>query len=98
MKTNNLLNKLNKLSKLNKLRKIKIGGLVYNIEYTELEESLGRTEYSKQLIQIDNRQTKEQQEVTLIHEIIHCLNNQRSELETESLAQSLYQIIKDNNF
>ena len=83
--------------KLLNLKQIKIGGLVYKIEYKDLEESLGRTEYTKQLIQIDNKQTKEQQEATLIHEILHCVNNQRSELETEALSQSLYQIIKDNN-
>lgn len=82
--------------KLLNLKQIKIGGLVYKIEYKDLEESLGRTEYAKQIIQIYNKQTKEQQEATLIHEILHCVNNQRSEPEVEALAQSLYQIIKDN--
>lgn len=86
------------LNKLNGLKQIKIGGLIYKIEYKDLEESLGRTEYAKQIIQIDDKQTKDQQEVTLIHEILHAQNNQRSELETEALAQSIYQIIKDNNF
>lgn len=82
--------------KLLNLKEIKIGGLIYKIEYKDLEESLGRTEYAKQIIQIDNKQTKEQQEATLVHEILHCSNNQRSELETEALAQSIYQILKDN--
>lgn len=82
--------------KLLNLKQIKIGGLIYKIEYKDLEEYLGRTEYAKQIIQINNKQTKEQQEATLVHEILHCVNNQRSELETEALAQSLYQIIKDN--
>lgn len=82
--------------KLLNLKQIKIGGLIYKIEYKDLEECLGRTEYAKQIIQIDNKQTKEQQEATLVHEILHCVNNQRSELETEALAQSIYQILKDN--
>lgn len=82
--------------KLLNLKQIKIGGLIYKIEYKDLEESLGRTEYAKQIIQIDNKQTKEQQELTLWHEVLHCSNNQRTEQEVEYLAQSIYQIIKDN--
>ena len=82
--------------KLLNLKEIKIGGLVYKIEYKDLEEEMGKTYYSKQLIEIDNNQTKEQQELTLWHEIWHAKNNQRSEVEVESLAQDVYQIIKDN--
>lgn len=82
--------------KLLNLKEIKIGGLVYKIEYKDLEEEMGKTYYSKQIIEIDNNQTKEQQELTLWHEIWHAKNNQRSEIEVESLAQDVYQIIKDN--
>lgn len=82
--------------KLLNLKEIKIGGIVYRVEYKELEEEMGKTTYGKQLIEIDSRQTKEQQEATLWHEIWHCQNNQRTEVEVEGLAQAIYQIIKDN--
>lgn len=76
--------------------KLKIGGITYNIVIKDLDEDMGRTMFTNSTIFLDTKLSKDQMIVTLIHEIIHCQNNQLSEMEVEFLAQSTYQIIKDN--
>lgn len=78
--------------------KLKIGAITYNIVIKDLDEDMGRTVFTNSTIFLDTKLSKEQMMVTLLHEIIHCQNNQLSEMEVEFLAQSTYQILKDNNF
>lgn len=78
------------------MKSIKVGGITYKIEKRELEGVMGKTDFTKSIIYLDEKLNKEQEQATLIHEILHCVNNQLSEKDVEYLAQSLYQIIKDN--
>ena len=78
------------------MKKIKVGGLTYQIRYDDIED-LGKTDFIKSIITIDSKLNEEQQEAVLVHEVLHCINNQLSEKDVEFLAQAIYQIIKDNN-
>lgn len=78
------------------MKRIKIGGIWYSIKHQELDDDLGKTDYAKSIIYLDPKQTKEQEQATLIHEILHVINNQMSEEHVEFLAQALNQIIVDN--
>lgn len=75
---------------------IKIGGITYKVEIKDLGDDMGKTTFDKSLISIDEKLNQEQREATFYHEVIHCINNQLTEMEVEFLAQSIYQIIKDN--
>jgi hypothetical protein len=77
--------------------KLKIGGIIYSIVYKDLGDDCGHTDFSTSTIEIDEGLNEEQKNVTLVHEILHCLNNQLSENTIEFLAQGLYQVLKDNN-
>jgi len=75
---------------------IKIGGVIYKIVFQELDDSSGKTDFSKSIIYLDDKQSKDQVQATFLHEIFHCINNQMSEEKVEFLAQACYQILKDN--
>lgn len=82
-------------------KKLKIGGHDVKLEVVEQMEGEhpnaagGWTELAN-LIQICKSQTGSQKEVTLLHEILHAINYNFTEVEVEFLAQSLYQVLKDN--
>lgn len=81
------------------INKIKIGGMFYKVELEdchEMGDDLATTDFNKCLIKIDESIEDCQKECAFLHEILHCINNQLSEKEVEFLAQSLYQILKDN--
>lgn len=48
-------------------------------------------------ILISKRLNQTQKEVTLIHEIIHAINGEIIEKDVEFLAQTIYQVLKENN-
>ena len=80
---------------------LKIGGIKYQVKYvspTDLDEEgkNGMTNFEKSTIYINKNQDKQQLQATLIHEVIHCLNNQLDEPTVEFLAQGIYQILIDN--
>ena len=80
------------------MKKLKIGGIIYRVEYTDscnMNNELANTDFDKCLRRIDKTIYKQQQYCALIHEIIHCINNQLSEKDVECFAMSLYQVIKD---
>jgi len=81
---------------MKKITKLKIGGITYKVIYCELDELMGITDFTTSTIKIDNNQNDSQKFATLIHEILHCLNNQLTEMEVEFLAQGINQVIKDN--
>ena len=85
---------------LMKKGEIKIGSLVYiveEVEHLDNDDDLGCCNWQLQRIQIEKDLSQEMKEVVLIHEIIHAINNQMEEKETEFLAQSIYQVFKENN-
>lgn len=80
-------------------RKIKVGGSWYNVDMSkELDGQCGRCDLTEQTIYISKELTRDQKEVTLWHEIIHAINICIHDQSVEFLAQSLYQVLKDNKF
>ena len=80
--------------------KLKIGGIVYKIEQvTSIDNGreMARIEFNKSRILLDKRAPREQQEVALWHEIFHAINNEIPHFQVESLAQAIYQVLKDNH-
>jgi len=78
---------------------IKIGGIIYSIVYTnQFDDEFGRVDRLTNTIYISNRYPKNQQDATLIHEILHQINSELPEREVEALAQAIYQIINDNEW
>jgi len=83
---------------------LKIGGHIVKIDYTQdLENDNGNSDFSKNLISICKTLPQDQKESTLIHEILHFLNstlggeNTLSHCLLDSLAEQIYQVLKDNN-
>ena len=84
-------------------KKIKIGGHIVTVkvvdkvaEDPEVQQWAGGWTESQNLIEIRAGQAQSQKEVTLIHEILHCINLQLNHDHVEFLSQALYQVIKDN--
>lgn len=82
-------------------QKIKIGGHTYTIIVTDDknivdEDSYGNRDDSKMEIALSKKVFHSQQEETLLHEILHCINNELSEVTIQNIAQGLYQVLKDN--
>ena len=88
-------------------KKFKVGGTVYEIVYKDMvdneEEYRGCANFREQRIEIKNGLAKEYAERTFLHEVIHLITNflsiewgKNDELWTESMANVLHQIIKDN--
>ncbi len=79
--------------------KIKIGGLEYTIVIEEkaVENShlCGQLDYTEQKIRVVKGK-EDYMNVTLWHELFHAINSELPEQQVEFLAQSVYQIIKDN--
>ena len=86
--------------------KIKISGIWFTILFRdtakdEQVENHGYSDFSNCKIVIDSRLHQQEQESTLIHEIIEVINY-RNELGMEhkqimTLENNLYQVLKDNN-
>lgn len=80
--------------------RIKIGGLNYKVSLVDpeiIDNSMGSFNPALGEIQIRNDIRQEQKEATLLHEILHAINNEMEEKEVEALAQALYQVLSDNN-
>ena len=81
--------------------KIKIGGHEYNIKLVEpskLEDgNCGMIDRDKGEIYISKNLIRSEQEVTFFHEVIHIINSALSEEQTDSFAQSIYSLLKNNN-
>lgn len=88
--------------------KVKIGWKYYEIINKEMDSDLikdgqecfGRIDFDKQVIYLNSAYSKEQREATLIHEILHGIDNlyqiDLSEKQVALLADGLYTVIKDN--
>lgn len=88
--------------------RIKIGWKIYKVNVVEPQSTLygngdecyGQIDYDKQTIDLRNSNSTEQNEVTLIHEVLHGIGNMYSMDLTEEvvskLADALYTVVKDN--
>lgn len=78
-------------------RHLKIGGHDYTLTFSQTMEELGKTIYNDRVILINADANRSIQESTIIHEILHALNSQLDHTLLDSLAEQLYQVLKDNN-
>lgn len=79
-------------------KRLKIGGQWINLVISDdvPGENNGFWDSRKATIWIYKTMPETEKEVTLIHEILHAMNNEIPHREIEALAQGLYQVIKDN--
>ena len=86
-------------------KQIKVGGITYDIEIVDSQMSsdnnVGLTDYRDAKIYISRNNSIAFMEETFIHELIHAMLAHagyvdHDELMVESLAQTLYGVIKDN--
>ena len=92
------------------LDKIKIGGIVYEVEFKELEAEsgvqLGWCNYAKSKLEINNHNINlQKQEQTLIHEMTHAIMHEAGvgfgddeERVVNHVGLILHQVLKDNDF
>ena len=92
------------------LDKIKVGGMVYDVEFKELDSTdgvqLGWCDYAKSKIEINNHNVSEQkQEQTIIHEMTHAIIHEAGldlgddeEDVVNRVGLVLHQVLKDNDF
>lgn len=89
--------------------KVKVGGIVYKVLYThepmEANSDVdGATCFPKQEIRLKPGMAKEYTETVFIHELLHCVTESAvvdfgdaDETIIKSLAQVLYQVLKENS-
>lgn len=79
-------------------RKLKILSHEYIIkEVDNLDCSGYRTSNGQNMILLNKHLANSEKEETLLHEIIHAINGQLSDITVEFLAQSLYLVFKEND-
>ena len=82
-------------------KKIKVGALTYDVLFVEdynINQDHAELLKHKRFdaVRINKNQTKQQQELSFVHEIVHAINNELSEQDTEFWAQAIYQLLKEN--
>jgi len=78
------------------LKKIKIGGIVYKVTLKQSEKT-SYLDREDNTININPRLADQQNEIALLHEIIHGINlGITDEILVEGLAQGLHQVFTDN--
>lgn len=80
---------------------LKIGGHLYTIKFVDgIGMTVGDVGVDNNIIRITKNLVKDQQEVTLLHEIIHALSGcyglNLSEQVVAVLGEGLFQVLKDN--
>lgn len=90
--------------------KIKVGGIVYDVEFKELDAEngiqLGWCDYAKCKIEINNHNISDQkQEQTIVHEMTHAIIHEAGldfdddeEDIVNRIGLVLYQVLKVNDF
>lgn len=79
---------------------LKILGHIFKVQLVDpedIEKSMGEQNNARNIIRIRKDIPKDQVYVTLIHEILHCINDELKEVEVEFLAQTLYAVLVDND-
>ena len=85
------------------INSVRVAGTIYDIKLDpELNNQglLGEANFNTQIISINSLYPKEQQEATLLHEVIHVVNYTYNagldEDQVEKLARGLYATIREN--
>lgn len=82
-------------------KQLKIGGHLVTVFLDttkfETDDKCGHADANKNEIVIDSNLSQSQQESTLLHEILHFINAPLDHALLDSLAEQLYQVLKDNN-
>lgn len=90
--------------------KIKVGGIVYDVEFKELEAEngiqLGWCDYAKSKLEINNHNISVQKmEQTIVHEMTHAVIHEAGldfgddeERVVNHIGLVLHQVLKDNDF
>lgn len=83
--------------------KLKIGACWWKIQEVDEaeidcdEHVIGDQSFPNQLIRLSKTLTPEMKSLTLLHEILHCINGQLEHDMVEVLSNQLHQVILDNN-
>ena len=77
-------------------KRLKIGGHIYKVKEVSDLDKCGATDRDKNTITLSKEMPHNQKEVTLIHEILHALNNEMEHAFLDGLAEQLYQVLSDN--
>lgn len=86
-------------------KQVKIGGVTYKVILAEewpgrkAGDHDGECFYDRSngnVIYIGSELTQEAQEITFIHEALHCINSTMDHEFLDSLAEQLYQFLSDN--
>lgn len=79
-------------------KKIKIKGIEFDIKFEDLGDKVfGDFDELPPLIRINTKASKEFQEMTLLHEILHITRRSMKEQWIEEFAWDLWLILNDNN-
>jgi hypothetical protein len=86
--------------KTENINKIKIGGVVYALEFIEIKgdtpDDVSEIDLSTNTISIDKDLPLNQKHLAILHEAIHGINWKFKEPVVEFLAQDFYQFMRDN--
>lgn len=82
-------------------KKLKIGSHTFKILKGRNPHYMGETDTKQNKIWIDEDMPQDQQEATLIHEIMHAINTTFGNKDMEhalldSLSEQMYQVLRDN--
>ncbi len=82
---------------------LKIGAITWQVKQVPSSEidcvdhTSGDQSEVTQTIRISQELSQEMKEVTLFHEVLHCIDNQLDHDLVELLSQALYQVLVENN-
>lgn len=76
-------------------KKVKIGAHWYKIVYVVADEC-GSIDREKMCIFINPAYSKDTQEATFFHEVLHGINNELDHTVLEGLAEQLYAVLVEN--
>lgn len=87
------------------MQSLTIFGKPYQVKYVDKindGDQFGELDTGTGLISVLNTSTKQMQEETLLHEIIHAIDEDMgiglNEKQVQRLSVSLYAVLKENNF
>jgi len=79
------------------MSKVKIGGHTFKVEVSDLEDGdCGEINYTNGVISISSNINSSLQQSTLLHEAIHGMNATMNHEFLDSLAEQIFQFLKDN--
>lgn len=95
------------MNSMKPLESVNVMGVDYAIEYVDVANkenpAYGEVDFFKSVIKIDKTLTKDMKEVTLIHELLHCIclglgmyDISENEAKIQSLATALHDVWKCN--